>query len=382
LTQIDEARVIRPAAAGAGPILQVENLRTWFKTDSGLARAVDGVSFHVNPGETLGIVGESGSGKSVTSLSIMRLIPQPPGQIQPDSRILFRNHAGEMEDLAKAPERRMREIRGNDIAMIFQEPMTSLNPVFKVGDQIVESLRLHQNLNKRDARDRAIEMLQLVGIPIPHQRVDEYPHQLSGGMRQRVMIAMALACNPKLLIADEPTTALDVTIQAQILELLNRLQEELGMSIILITHDLGVVAETCDRVIVMYAGQVFEEGPVDDVFHDPQNPYTEGLLRSMPRLGEEVERLAVIPGVVPSPTNWPAGCRFRDRCPYGWEKTEREEPPLFEIGPGRRNKCWLVKYPEKREEVRRAGGGFTPAGAVTGTGADTPVAGDPEEVQP
>jgi len=381
LTQIDEARVVRPAA-DTGPILQVENLRTWFKTDSGLARAVDGVSFHVNPGETLGIVGESGSGKSVTSLSIMRLIPQPPGQIQPDSRILFRNHAGEMEDLAKAPERRMREIRGNDIAMIFQEPMTSLNPVFKVGDQIVESLRLHQNLNKRDARDRAIEMLQLVGIPIPHQRVDEYPHQLSGGMRQRVMIAMALACNPKLLIADEPTTALDVTIQAQILELLNRLQEELGMSIILITHDLGVVAETCDRVIVMYAGQVFEEGPVDDVFHDPQNPYTEGLLRSMPRLGEEVERLAVIPGVVPSPTNWPAGCRFRDRCPYGWEKTEREEPPLFDIGPGRRNKCWLVKYPEKREEVRRAGGGFTPAGAVTGTGADTPVAGDPEEVQP
>jgi peptide/nickel transport system ATP-binding protein/oligopeptide transport system ATP-binding protein len=382
LTQIDEARVERPAGAGAGPILQVENLRTWFRTDSGLARAVDGVSFHVNPGETLGIVGESGSGKSVTSLSIMRLIPQPPGEIQAGSRILFRNDAGEMEDLATAPERRMRQIRGNDIAMIFQEPMTSLNPVFKVGDQIVESLRLHQNLGKREARDRAIEMLQLVGIPIPHQRVDEYPHQLSGGMRQRVMIAMALACNPKLLIADEPTTALDVTIQAQILELLNRLQEELGMSIILITHDLGVVAETCDRVIVMYAGQVFEEGPVDDVFHDPQNPYTEGLLRSMPKLGEEVERLAVIPGVVPAPTNWPAGCRFRDRCPYGWEKTEREEPPLFDIGPGRRNKCWLVKYPERREEVRRAGGGFTPAGAITGTGADTPVAGEADEVNP
>jgi peptide/nickel transport system ATP-binding protein/oligopeptide transport system ATP-binding protein len=380
LTQIDEAVGAPPAGAAAGPILQVENLKTWFRTDSGLARAVDGVSFHVNPGETLGIVGESGSGKSVTSLSIMRLIPQPPGEIQPESRILFRDAAGAMEDLARAPERRMREIRGNDIAMIFQEPMTSLNPVFKVGEQIVESLRLHQNMGKREARDRAIEMLQLVGIPIPHQRVDEYPHQLSGGMRQRVMIAMALACNPKLLIADEPTTALDVTIQAQILELLNRLQEELGMSIILITHDLGVVAETCDRVIVMYAGQVFEEGPVDDVFHDPQNPYTEGLLRSMPRLGEEVERLAVIPGVVPSPTNWPAGCRFRDRCPYGWEKTEKEEPPLFDIGPGRRNKCWLVKYPERREEVRRAGGGFTPAGAVTGTGADTPVAGEAGEV--
>jgi len=377
LTRNDEVRGLDRPAAGAGPILQVENLRTWFKTDNGVARAVDGVSFHVNPGETLGIVGESGSGKSVTSLSVMRLIPQPPGEIREGSRILFRGEGGEMEDLAAVSEKRMRQIRGNDIAMIFQEPMTSLNPVFKVGDQIVESLRLHQGLGKKDARDRAIEMLQLVGIPIPHQRVDEYPHQLSGGMRQRVMIAMALACNPKLLIADEPTTALDVTIQAQILELLNRLQEELGMSIILITHDLGVVAETCDRVIVMYAGQVFEEGPVDDVFHDPQNPYTEGLLRSMPRLGEEVERLAVIPGVVPSPLSWPAGCRFHDRCPYGWEKTEKEAPPLFDIGPGRKNKCWLVKYPERREEVRREGGGFTPAGAVTGTGVDTPVAGDP-----
>ena len=363
------------------PILQVENLRTYFRTENGLARAVDGVSFHVNPGETLGIVGESGSGKSVTSLSVMRLIPQPPGSIEPGSKILFRGEGG-VEDLATASEARMRQIRGNDIAMIFQEPMTSLNPVFTVGEQIVESLRLHQGLNKRDARDRAIEMLQLVGIPIPDQRVDEYPHQLSGGMRQRVMIAMALACDPKLLIADEPTTALDVTIQAQILELLNRLQSELGMSIILITHDLGVVAETCDRVIVMYAGQVFEEGPVRDIFADPQNPYTEGLLRSMPKLGEEVERLAVIPGVVPAPTNWPTGCRFAERCPYGWEKTEKEDPPLFDMGGGRRNKCWLVKYPERRDEVRRAGGGFTPAGATTGTGAATPVAGRPEDVAP
>ncbi|HEX2203568.1 MAG TPA: ABC transporter ATP-binding protein [Longimicrobium sp.] len=217
MSDINVERASPGAGAGAGPILQVENLKTYFTTDAGVARAVDGVSFHVNPGETLGIVGESGSGKSVTSLSIMRLIPQPPGKIQPDARILFRNERGEMEDLAKAPERRMREIRGNDIAMIFQEPMTSLNPVFTVGMQIEESLRLHQGLNKRAARDRAIEMLQLVGIPIPHQRVDEYPHQLSGGMRQRVMIAMALACDPKLLIADEPTTALDVTIQAQIL---------------------------------------------------------------------------------------------------------------------------------------------------------------------
>jgi oligopeptide/dipeptide ABC transporter ATP-binding protein len=363
------------AGAGGEPILQVKNLRTWFTTDAGVARAVDGVSFHVNPGETLGIVGESGSGKSVSALSVMRLIPQPPGKIQPSSQILFRGTEGKVEDLAVASEAHMRHIRGNDIAMIFQEPMTSLNPVFTVGDQIMESLRLHQGLNKRDARDRAIDMLKLVGIPIPEQRVDEYPHQLSGGMRQRVMIAMALACDPKLLIADEPTTALDVTIQAQILELLNKLQEELGMSIILITHDLGVVAETCDRVIVMYAGQVFEEGPVDDVFHDPQNPYTEGLLRSMPKLGEKVERLAVIPGVVPSPTAWPAGCRFHERCPYGWEKTEREEPPLFDIGPGRKNKCWLVENPERREEIRRQTGGFTPEGALTGTGAATPIAG-------
>jgi oligopeptide/dipeptide ABC transporter ATP-binding protein len=363
------------------PILEVQNLRTYFRTDAGLARAVDGVSFHVSPGETLGIVGESGSGKSVTSLSVMRLIPEPPGEIQPESRILFRMD-GQVEDLARATEQRMRQIRGNEIAMIFQEPMTSLNPVFRVGDQIIETLRLHQGLNKRDARDRAIEMLQLVGIPIPEQRVDEYPHQLSGGMRQRVMIAMALACDPKLLIADEPTTALDVTIQAQILELLNRLQEEMGMSIILITHDLGVVAETCDRVIVMYAGQVFEEGPVDDVFHDPQNPYTEGLLRSIPRLGAKAERLAVIPGVVPPPTDWPQGCRFHARCPYGWEKTEREEPPLFEIAPGRKSKCWLVENPERREEVRRATGGFTSAGALTGTGAHTPPAGDPDDLGP
>ncbi len=361
------------------PILKVENLRTWFRTEAGVARAVDGVSFHVNPGETLGIVGESGSGKSVTSLSVMGLIPRPPGEIQEGSRILFRGADG-VVDLANAPESTMRSIRGNDIAMIFQEPMTSLNPVFRVGDQISESLRLHQGLGKKAARERAIEMLELVGIPIPRQRVDEYPHQLSGGMRQRVMIAMALACDPRLLIADEPTTALDVTIQAQILELLNRLQEEFGMSIILITHDLGVVAETCDRVIVMYAGQVFEEGSVGDVFTDPQNPYTEGLLRSIPRLGGAGGRLAVIPGVVPSPLDWPTGCRFQDRCPYGWEKTRDEEPPLFEIAPGRRSKCWLVEFPERREQIRAETGGFTAEGALTGTGADTPIAGRIEDV--
>ena len=340
------------------PLLTVTDLKTYFRTDDGVVRAVDGVSFHVDQGETLGIVGESGSGKSVSALSIMRLIPQPPGEIQPGSRIVFDCERGE-EDLAKADERRMRQIRGNDIAMIFQEPMTSLNPVFRVGDQIMESLELHQRLSGRAARAKAIEMLRLVGIPSPEQRVDEYPHQLSGGMRQRVMIAMALACDPKLLIADEPTTALDVTIQAQILDLLNRLQAELGMSIILITHDLGVVAETCDRVVVMYAGQVFEEGDVDDVFHSPQNPYTEGLLRSIPRLGKAGGRLAVIPGIVPSPLDWPAGCRFRLRCPYAWDLCEKE-PPLFELGPNRRSKCWLAEHPERRNEVRAAGGGFGP----------------------
>jgi oligopeptide/dipeptide ABC transporter ATP-binding protein len=359
------------------PILEVQNLHTYFRTDAGLARAVDGVSFVVNAGETLGIVGESGSGKSVTALSVMRLIPEPPGEIQPGSKILFSGDEG-TQDLALASEEQMRHIRGNDIAMIFQEPMTSLNPVFRVGDQIMESLRLHQGLSKKAARARAIDMLRLVGIPIPEQRVDEYPHQLSGGMRQRVMIAIALACDPKVLIADEPTTALDVTIQAQILELLNKLQEELGMAIILITHDLGVVAETCDRVIVMYGGQVFEEGPVGDVFRDPLNPYTEGLLRSIPRLGSDTRRLAVIPGVVPSPTDWPTGCRFHARCPYGWEKTRLEEPPLFEVAPGRKSKCWLVEFPERREEIRRQTGGFTPEGALTGTGAATPAAGDPE----
>jgi oligopeptide/dipeptide ABC transporter ATP-binding protein len=358
--------------SGGQPLLEVQNLRTWFHTDDGQVRAVDSVDFHVNPGETLGIVGESGCGKSVSALSIMRLIPEPPGRIEEGSKILFRGDHG-TEDLARATEQRMQEIRGNDIAMIFQEPMTSLNPVFRIGDQISEPLRKHRGLGKHDARDRAIELLKLVGIPIPEQRVDEYPHQLSGGMRQRVMIAMALACDPKLLIADEPTTALDVTIQAQILDLLQRLQEELHMGVILITHDMGVVAETCDRVVVMYAGRVFEEGTVDDVFHNPQNPYTEGLLRSIPKLGQERKRLSVIPGVVPSPMAWPAGCRFANRCPYAWEKTEREEPPLFDLGPGRKNRCWLVENPERREEVRRTTGAFTagPAGAAA-TDASSP----------
>ena len=346
-------------------LLDVRDLRTWFRTESGVAKAVDGVSFYVNRGEVLGIVGESGCGKSVTSLSIMQLIPRPPGELVEGSSIRFKG-----EELVGAKESRMREIRGNDIAMIFQEPMTSLNPVFTVGDQIGEALRLHRNVKKSEARARAVEMLQLVGIPNPDERADVYPHQLSGGQRQRVMIAMALSCDPELLIADEPTTALDVTIQAQILELIGDLRARLGMAVILITHDLGVVAEVCDRVVVMYAGQVVEHGTVDEIFNDPRHPYTEGLLQAVPRLGVKQESLAVIPGTVPPPTNWPIGCRFHARCPYGWDLCVREAPPLLQIrnstDPQRVARCWLEKYPERRAEIR-ARGAFT--GALAGAPA-------------
>ncbi len=324
------------------PLLEVKDLRTWFRTDAGVARAVDGVSFHVEKGEMLGIVGESGSGKSVTSLSIMRLVPRPPGEILEGSSIRLKG-----VELLALPERRMREVRGDDIAMIFQEPMTSLNPVFAVGDQIAEALRLHRKLGRAEARARAVELLGLVGIPDPGQRVDSYPHELSGGQRQRVMIAMALACDPELLIADEPTTALDVTIQAQILELLAELRARLGMAVVLITHDLGVVAEVCDRVVVMYGGQVVEEGPVEAIFREPRHPYTEGLLASIPRLGHRAERLAVIPGTVPNPTRLPPGCRFHTRCPFGWDRCVREEPALFEVAAGRRSRCWLEREPER-----------------------------------
>jgi peptide/nickel transport system ATP-binding protein/oligopeptide transport system ATP-binding protein len=326
-------------------LLEVTNLRTYFRTDAGVARAVDGVSFHVDRGEVLGIVGESGSGKSVTSLSVMQLIPQPPGEIMEGSSIRLRG-----EELVGASPKRLRELRGNDIGMIFQEPMTSLNPVFTVGDQIGEALRLHRGMKKKEARAAAVDALRLVGIPNPETRVDAYPHQLSGGQRQRVMIAMALSCEPDLLIADEPTTALDVTIQAQILDLLAGLRERLGMAIILITHDLGVVAEVCDRVVVMYAGQVVEHGTVEQIFNDPRHPYTEGLLRAIPRLGQNTDRLAVIPGTVPPPTSWPQGCRFHTRCPYAWDKTEREMPDLFQVDgdPTRLSRCWLEKYPEHR----------------------------------
>ncbi len=319
-------------------LLAVNDLRTYFNTDAGVARAVDGVSFHVEEGETLGIVGESGCGKTVTSLSIMGLIPDPPGEILNGSSIRFCD-----EELVGASNRRLREIRGNDIAMIFQEPMTSLNPVFTVGNQIAEALRQHRGLNKREARTESVRLLGEVGIPGPDQRFDEYPHQLSGGMRQRVMIAMALSCEPKLLIADEPTTALDVTIQAQILDLLAALRRAHGMSMLLITHDLGVVAEVCDRVVVMYAGQVVESGSVEEIFENPRHPYTQGLLASLPELGGKGRELNPIPGVVPSPVAWPEGCRFRERCSFAWERCQGEMPELLTVegAAGRAARCWL-----------------------------------------
>ena len=331
------------------PLLRVRDLKTYFVTEqgSGTARAVDGVSFDVRPGETLGIVGESGCGKTVTSLSILRLIPEPPGHIRPGSFIEF-----EGRNILTLEPKELRAVRGNQIAMIFQEPMTSLNPVFTVGDQIAEAAIVHQHLSRAAARRRAIEMLQLVGIPDPEERVDHYPHQMSGGMRQRVMIAMALVCHPKLLIADEPTTALDVTIQAQILELLERLQAELGMAVMLITHDLGVVAGTADRVVVMYAGQVVEQASTVELFARPLHPYTEGLLASVPRLDASQQdrprgRLHSIPGQVPAATAWPDGCRFHPRCPYAWDRCRAEEPPLLESG-AHTARCWLLAEPQRR----------------------------------
>jgi oligopeptide/dipeptide ABC transporter ATP-binding protein len=324
------------------PLLELENLHTYFYTDTGVAKAVDGVSFVVGVGETVGVVGESGCGKSVTALSILRLV-RPPGRIEPGSAMRF-----EGKDLVTMDEQEMQHVRGNRIAMVFQEPMTALNPVFTIGDQIGEVARVHAGMNKRESLDKAVEMLKLVGIPAPEQRAGEYPHQLSGGMRQRVVIAMALVMNPALVIADEPTTALDVTIQAQILELLADLTRRLGTSVLLITHDLGVVAENCTRVIVMYAGEVVEEAATADLFARAHHPYTEGLLGAMPRVGGEKDRLATIPGTVPPPTNWPKGCRFRDRCPYSWERCETEHPPLYQIAGGHTSRCHLAEEPERR----------------------------------
>jgi oligopeptide/dipeptide ABC transporter ATP-binding protein len=322
------------------PLLSVEDLRTYFHGAGAVAKSVDGVSFVVNAGETVGIVGESGCGKSVTALSILRLI-QPPGRIESGSRILF-----EGKDLVSLDDSGMREIRGNRISMIFQEPMSALNPVFTVGDQVAEVV--HGNGSRKDAWNRAVEMLTLTGIPSPEDRAKQYPHQLSGGMRQRVLIAMALMMNPALVIADEPTTALDVTIQAQILELLVDLQKRLGTSILMITHDLGVIAETATRVLVMYGGEIVEEASVRTLFDAAHHPYTEGLMNAMPQITESRERLNVIPGTVPPPTAWPSGCRFRDRCPYSWEKCEREHPPLYQISEGHTSRCHLAVEPERR----------------------------------
>ena len=323
----------------AGPaerLLEVRNLKTYFFTEEGVVRAVDGIDFHVDSGETLGVIGESGCGKSVTALSIVRLISQPPGQIV-DGQILY-----EGRDVLQMTPREMRAIRGKEISMVFQDPMTSLNPVFTLGDQIAEALMLHEGLDRGVARERAVDMLSRVHIADARRRANEYPHQLSGGMRQRVMIAMALACNPKLLVADEPTTALDVTIQAQILELLNDLKTQMNMAVMLITHDMGVIAETARRVVVMYAAKVVEEADVVALFAEPLHPYTQGLLRSIPRVDTALQRLQTIPGTVPSlKGEIEPGCRFASRCPFVKPVCGECEPALREVAPGRKVACWL-----------------------------------------
>jgi peptide/nickel transport system ATP-binding protein len=323
----------------AAPLLEIRGLKTHFATDEGMVHAVDGVSFGISVGETLGVVGESGSGKSVTALSVMKLLAMPPARIV----------AGEIRwqgrDLVPLGPREMRAIRAREIAMVFQEPMTSLNPVFTVGEQIAEVIRLHERLGRRAALERTVEMLKLVNIPRAEQRVGDYPHQFSGGMRQRVMIAMALACNPKLLIADEPTTALDVTIQAQILELLAGLKQRLGMAVMLITHAMGVIAETAQRVVVMYAGQVVEEAPVGELFRQPRHPYTQGLIRCIPRIDRaagERQRLETIPGVVPRLIEPAPGCRFAPRCPHVRAACTADTPRLREIEPGHKAACILA----------------------------------------
>ncbi len=335
-------------------LLRVEGLRTWFDTDDGVVKAVDGVSFDVQPGGTLGVVGESGCGKSVTALSVMQLLARPRGRIV-EGRLLYDCKDGTQVDIAAlephSPE--MRAIRGNEIAMIFQEPMSSLNPVFTVGEQIAEAVQLHQGLERQAARERAIEMLRRVRIARPEQRVDEYPHQFSGGMRQRAMIAMGLSCDPHLLIADEPTTALDVTIEAQILNLMKDLQAELGMSIMIITHDLGVIGEMADRVIVMYAGKVVEGGSTYQIFYRPRHPYTQGLLASIPQIGRRT-RLTPITGSVPSMHALPAGCTFAPRCPQAMDVCRTDEPPVFAVGEAQTARCWLYRD-EKETEGSGAG---------------------------
>ncbi|MBN2326562.1 MAG: ABC transporter ATP-binding protein [Candidatus Omnitrophica bacterium] len=320
-------------------LLEINNLHTYFFTSEGVGRAVDGVSLRINRGETLGLVGESGCGKSVASLSILRLVPTPPGRIVSGS-IRFHDR-----DLLSLSEKEMRSIRGRRISMIFQEPMTALNPVFTVGEQIAEAFRIHKKMKRREAWEAAVNMMDKVRIPAPHRRSREFPHELSGGMRQRIMIAMALACDPDLLIADEPTTALDVTVQAQILALMKDLQERTGAAVLLITHDLGVIAEIADRVAVMYAGQIIEEAPVAQIFSDPLHPYTRGLLRAIPQTAASTQaRLPVIPGVVPGAAHYPAGCRFHPRCSERFDPCDRDECPNIPIQDGRTVRCHLYQH--------------------------------------
>ncbi len=331
-------------------LLHIERLKTYFFTDRGVAKAVDGVSVAVHRGQTVALVGESGCGKTVTALSIMRLVPDPPGKII-GGKIEFQGR-----DLLTLSEREMRSVRGKEIAMIFQEPMSSLNPVFRVGAQVAEAIILHQNVGKKEARKRTVELFERVGIPEAESRVDEYPHQMSGGMCQRVMIAMALSCNPSLLIADEPTTALDVTIQAQILALLRQLQSEFHMSILLITHDLGIVAEMADYVAIMYASKIVEWSRCVDLFREPLHPYTVGLFRSLPRVEGGRKRLRVIPGTVPSPLDFPSGCKFHPRCPIAEQKCVTDEPDLMEITDGRRAACWFAGKEKLERHARDESG--------------------------
>lgn len=332
-------------------VLELNNLHTHFFTDNGEIPAVDGVSINVHKGEVVGIVGESGCGKSVTSLSVMQLVPSPPGKIV-DGEINFKG-----ENLVNASKSRMKKVRGNEISMIFQEPMTSLDPLFTIGNQMREAIRIHEKISKKEARSRSIDMLKLVGIPRPEAVIDEYPHQLSGGMRQRVMIAMAMSRDPELLIADEPTTALDVTIQAQILDLMRNLNHEKETSILLITHDLGVVAEICDRVVVMYSGQVVEEGTTREILKDPKHPYSKGLIRSLPKIHEREQKLYSIPGTVPKPKMDRVGCRFAARCEFAFDRCFKESPELYSLGEARTSRCFL--YDEKGEGVTNDDKSFT-----------------------
>ena len=324
------------------PLLRVHDLRTYFRTAACVARAVDGISFEIAHGETVGLVGESGCGKTVTALSLLRLV-RPPGRIEPGSQIYF-----DGTEMTALSEPAMRGFRGARMGLVFQEPMAALNPVLSIGDHIAEVVRVHDGGSRQDARRRAIDMLATVGIASPAQRAREFPHQLSGGMRQRVVIAMALVMNPELVIADEPTTALDVTVQAQILELLSDLQRRFGTSILLITHDLGVVAEVASRVMVMYGGEVVEEATVADLFANAHHPYALGLLNAMPQVGQRRKRLATIPGTVPPPTAWPSGCRFHDRCGSAWARCAVDHPPLHQIHPGHKSRCHLAEEPERR----------------------------------